>query len=98
MRDILRVLRPGGWCQMLELYYNVQSDNGSLTDAHALRRWSSYYMESHEGTKDLRVPLRLHDMFREAGFVDVEHRMIPLPTCAWLTSKRLKPKECFRLG
>jgi hypothetical protein len=28
MRDMLRVTRPGGWCQMVELYYNVQSDNG----------------------------------------------------------------------
>ena len=28
--DIFRVLRPGGWCQMVELYLNAQSDNGSL--------------------------------------------------------------------
>lgn len=80
---------------MIELYYNVQSDNGSLTDGHALRRWSDYYMESHQGTKDLRVPLRLHDMFREAGFVDVEQRMIQLPTCAWLTGKILGLNQCF---
>lgn len=33
MADILRVLRPGGWCQMVEVYYNVQSDNGTLTDS-----------------------------------------------------------------
>ncbi len=32
MADILRVLRPGGWCQMVEIYFNAQSDNGSLTD------------------------------------------------------------------
>lgn len=33
MTDILRVLRPGGWCQMVELYANVQSDNGTLTES-----------------------------------------------------------------
>lgn len=33
MADILRVLRPGGWCQMVEIYYNAQSDNGTLTDS-----------------------------------------------------------------
>ncbi|CAG8958521.1 hypothetical protein HYFRA_00009836 [Hymenoscyphus fraxineus] len=88
MRDILRVLRPGGWCQMIELYYNVQSDNGSLTNEHALRRWSRHYIESHAGLKDLGVPFRLEAMFRAAGFVDVEHRMIQLPTCAWLTDER----------
>lgn len=32
IRDIYRTLRPGGWCQMVEIYYNAQSDNGTLTD------------------------------------------------------------------
>jgi ubiquinone/menaquinone biosynthesis C-methylase UbiE len=31
-RDIFRVLRPGGWAQMIEIYFNAQSDNGTLTD------------------------------------------------------------------
>lgn len=30
MRDIYRVLKPGGWCQLSELYLNAQSDNGTL--------------------------------------------------------------------
>lgn len=30
-RELRRVTRPGGWTQMVELYFNVQSDNGSLT-------------------------------------------------------------------
>lgn len=29
--DIFRVTRPGGWCQMVEVYFNAQSDNGTLT-------------------------------------------------------------------
>lgn len=32
LRDMLRVLRPGGWCQLVELHHNAQSDNGSLTE------------------------------------------------------------------
>jgi hypothetical protein len=31
-RDMLRVTRPGGWVQMIELSYNIQSDNGTLTE------------------------------------------------------------------
>lgn len=31
VRDMFRVLRPGGWCQMVEMYFNAQSDNGSLS-------------------------------------------------------------------
>ncbi|PSS25646.1 hypothetical protein M430DRAFT_48081 [Amorphotheca resinae ATCC 22711] len=88
LQDIFRVTRGGGWCQMVELYFNVQSDNGSLTDAHALQQWSSRYLESMEGLKDLRVPLRLANLMRDAGFVDVEHRIIPLHTCGWSTDQR----------
>jgi predicted methyltransferase len=31
IRDIFRVLKPGGWCQIVEIYFNAQSDNGTLT-------------------------------------------------------------------
>jgi ubiquinone/menaquinone biosynthesis C-methylase UbiE len=31
LREMFRVTRGGGWCQMVELYFNIQSDNGSLT-------------------------------------------------------------------
>lgn len=31
--DILRILVPGGWCQMVEISFNVQSDNGTLTES-----------------------------------------------------------------
>jgi hypothetical protein len=36
LRDILKVLRGGGWCQMVEMYYNVQSDNGSLREGEEI--------------------------------------------------------------
>jgi len=86
---------------MVELYCNVQSDNGSLTEGWSdessagmrlliggkitLSQWSARYLESMEGLKDPRAPLRLPDMMRQAGFVDVEHRVIQLPTCGWST-------------
>ncbi|KAH8775734.1 UMTA methyltransferase [Hyaloscypha sp. PMI_1271] len=88
MRDMLRVTRPGGWCQMIELYYNFQSDNGTLTPEHALSQWSARYLESMAGLKDLRQATRLPNLMRDAGFVDVESRMIPLPTCGWGTEPR----------
>ena len=31
LQEMFRVTRGGGWCQMVELYFNIQSDNGSLT-------------------------------------------------------------------
>jgi hypothetical protein len=39
IRDIYQALRPGGWCQMVEIYYNAQSDNGTLTDGKGGGGW-----------------------------------------------------------
>lgn len=86
---------------MVELYFQCQSDNGTLTEGmkfqvrffsttvaheqvgHALRQWSTRYFESLGEDKDLRIPLRLLGVMRAAGFIDVEHQMLLLPTCAW---------------
>ncbi|KFY51877.1 hypothetical protein V497_08780 [Pseudogymnoascus sp. VKM F-4516 (FW-969)] len=88
LRDLFRVTRPGGWCQMVEIYYQVQSYNGTLTDDHGLRQWSTRMFQSMEGLKDLRMPLHLANAMRTAGFVDIDHRMIPLPTCGWSEDER----------
>ena len=68
---------------MVECYYMCQSDNGSITDSHPLRRWSSNYIRSLEGIKDPRAPQQLHTLVSTAGFVEIEHRMIPMPLCGW---------------
>jgi hypothetical protein len=63
--------------------YQGSTLTGVHVTEHALSQWSSRYLESMEGLKDLRIPLRLPTMLRQAGFVDVESRMIQLSTCAW---------------
>ncbi|KAJ5273247.1 hypothetical protein N7478_008372 [Penicillium angulare] len=83
VRDILRVLKPGGWVQMVEIYYNVQSDNGAITDEHALRRWSTQYMRALEDRKDLRVGSKLQNYLTGLGLVEVDAKMIPLPLSGW---------------
>lgn len=60
-----------------------QSDNGSITGSHALRRWSDNYIRSLEGIKDPRAPLRLQGLFSAAGLVEIEHKMIRLPLWGW---------------
>ncbi|PKX98943.1 class I SAM-dependent methyltransferase [Aspergillus novofumigatus IBT 16806] len=90
LADIRRVLKPGGWVQLIEIYFNVQSDNGSITEEHALRRWSRQFMRSYEGTKDLRVGTRLNTLLRDGGFEEIDARMIPLPLSAWSNDRRMQ--------
>lgn len=68
---------------MTECYFMCQSDNGSITDSHALRQWSNKYISSLQDIKDPRAPLRLPSIFQAAGLVEVESRMMPLPLCGW---------------
>lgn len=82
-----RVLKPGGWVQMVECYYMCQSDNGSITQSHPLHEWSSAYISALDGMKNPRAPMQLQALFTAAGFVEVESKMIPLPLCGWSTGE-----------
>ncbi|GKU02159.1 umta methyltransferase [Fusarium langsethiae] len=88
IRDIFRVLKPGGWCQMVEIYFNAQSDNGTLTPDHALSQWSRQYLESQEPHHDPRAPLQMASWMRSAGFTEVESRLMTLPMCGWSSIPR----------
>ncbi|KAF3171742.1 hypothetical protein TWF788_009646 [Orbilia oligospora] len=88
MKDCFKVLKAGGWLQMVEIYFNVQSDNGTLTEEHGLRRWSKTFLEVYEDKKDLRAPTRLQSMMEAAGFVEVQSRMMPLPLNGWSRDER----------
>ncbi|KAJ5172805.1 hypothetical protein N7492_005398 [Penicillium capsulatum] len=90
IRDIVRVLKPGGWVQMVEIYFNVQSDNGSITDDHALRKWSKQYLRSLEDRKELRIGSTLRNLFTSAGLKEVDTKMIPLPLSAWSPDPRMR--------
>ncbi|KAI0406121.1 S-adenosyl-L-methionine-dependent methyltransferase [Xylaria palmicola] len=83
IRDMFRCLRPGGWVQMVEIDFNAQSDNGAIADNSALRQWSQTYLYAMEQCKNPRAPRRLGGWLRNAGFTEVDERMIPLPMCAW---------------
>ncbi|KUL83460.1 hypothetical protein ZTR_10930 [Talaromyces verruculosus] len=88
IRDLVRVTKRGGWVQMAEISFNVQSDNGSITDRHALREWSRRYMRALEDLKDLRVAPRLASLMTAAGLQEVDMRMIQLPLSAWSSDPR----------
>ncbi|PFH56045.1 hypothetical protein XA68_17142 [Ophiocordyceps unilateralis] len=88
IQDIVRVLRPGGWCQMVEVYFNAQSDNGTLGKDHALSLWSREYLNTVHRHKDPRAAMHLASWMRSAGLTEVESRLLTLPMCAWPSEER----------
>ncbi|RCI10422.1 hypothetical protein L249_4414, partial [Ophiocordyceps polyrhachis-furcata BCC 54312] len=88
IQDMIRVLRPGGWCQMVEVYFNAQSDNGTLERDHALSEWSREYLDTMHRQKDPRAAMHLASWMRSEGFTEVESRLLTLPMCAWPSEAR----------
>jgi len=75
---------------MVELYLNVQSDNGSITDQNALRQWSSKYKAALDDLKDLSIGTRLGNLMTAAGLVEVDTKMMQLPLSAWPSVTKLR--------
>ncbi|RPB09669.1 S-adenosyl-L-methionine-dependent methyltransferase [Morchella conica CCBAS932] len=88
VKDCVRILKPGGWLQLVEIYPMVQSDNGMIDDNHILRQVSKNYFSSIEDTKDPRAPLKLDSMMREAGLVELGSRMVQLHLNGWSNVER----------
>lgn len=74
INDLKLVLKPGGWLQMVELEFRVQSDNGRIPpdDSDPLYRWYRLYLEEMERMgKDPRIGQRLARLMRDKGFENV---------------------------
>ncbi|KAK2733755.1 hypothetical protein FQN57_001942 [Myotisia sp. PD_48] len=91
LRDIVRSLKRGGWVQMVEIYFNVQSDSGVLTEDHALRQWSTKYISALEDIKDVRAGMKLNNFMSSAGLTQIESKMIALPLSGWSNGELQDP-------
>ncbi|KAK4971259.1 hypothetical protein LTR28_013266, partial [Elasticomyces elasticus] len=46
LRELISMLKPGGWLQIMEYYFNIQSDTGRMAEAPALQQWIRCYLQS----------------------------------------------------
>lgn len=77
-------LNPGGWLECQEPDVALCCDDGTMPPDHGLRQWVDELARvSVLAGRPLRVAEHLRRWFEEAGFVDVQERVFPVPTCAW---------------
>ena len=55
----------------------------SNSEDHGLSQWSREYLAALGPQKEPRAALQLETLMLDAGFTDVEVRLIPLPMCPW---------------
>lgn len=88
IRDLKLLLRPGGWVQIMEYLPIIQSHNGRLTDASAVRRWwQSYQAAMARMDRDPRIGRRLSQLLLENRYRDVGVDIKQLHIGSWSTGK-----------
>lgn len=88
VRDLSKLLCRNGWLQVAEYYYNVQSDNGRLTENHALHKWGTLYRGAQEALgRDPRVARNLKQQLVEAGLSNVREHLFRVPIGGWHLGK-----------
>jgi hypothetical protein len=83
-------LEPGGHIELLEATMLFQAVDGSY-EGTAMQRWNGLMLEGVKKIgRDPLSPLRLNGLLRDAGFVNITERRLPIPTSPWPKGRRDK--------
>ncbi|PGH00540.1 hypothetical protein GX51_05755 [Blastomyces parvus] len=84
-------LRPGGWLEIQEFYYQAQCDDGTMPDDYAFAIWLGLMREGlAKFHVDLLSPRKHTNYIRDAGFTNVNEQTFKVPIGTWPRSKSLK--------
>lgn len=85
IRDMHHLLKRGGWAQLTEFLYHIQSDSGLLNDdEHPVRKWSDANKIAMErGNRNYAAARHLKQWMQEAGFRHVRQQIYNIPIGQW---------------
>jgi hypothetical protein len=76
--------KPGGWVEFEDMDLHIYSEDGSLTDRHALKQLHTLFLEACDVMGKVGSPAPdLKKWVEEAGFVNVKHDIIKIPMGLW---------------
>ncbi|KAH3920380.1 hypothetical protein HBI56_069300 [Parastagonospora nodorum] len=82
---------PGGWVEFQEPLALCESDDGTLERAVDLCQWQALCNEAAAGfKKDLCVGHTLRQRMLDAGFVDVQEKVVKVPIGPWPKDAKMK--------
>ncbi|KAG9251827.1 S-adenosyl-L-methionine-dependent methyltransferase [Emericellopsis atlantica] len=86
-----QALRPGGWIELQELRFELESDDGTLQDGNML---NDFFRNVGKGLKAFGVDLwdMKHNKQRvvDVGFINVEEILLKIPMGPWPKDPRMK--------
>ncbi|KAF2124279.1 S-adenosyl-L-methionine-dependent methyltransferase [Dothidotthia symphoricarpi CBS 119687] len=97
VRQAYAHLEPGGWLEFQEPIELCESDDGTIERAQTILQWQALCAQAARGSGiELCVGLTLKRRMVQAGFVDVEEKVIKVPVGPWPKDPRMK--EIGRYG
>lgn len=84
-------LNPGGWLECVEPDPTVRCDDGTMAPDHGLKLWVEELIKMGLlADRHIVVGPLLKAWLEQAGFVDVQERVVKVPICAWPQSREQK--------
>jgi len=91
MRQCFDNLKPGGWAEFCDFDATYYSQDGTLTEDHAISKWVRNAHDAELVTgRTMRPGRQLQQWMEQAGFQNIQVLKQPLPLGIWPKDKRLK--------
>lgn len=83
--------KPGGWMESEDAMSTPYCDDGTMLPEYPFLEWTNHIDEAAmRANRPLRIATRLKKWYIEAGFVDVQEKVIKLPINTWPRDPQLK--------
>ena len=92
-------LRPGGWVEFQDFDMKFYTTHGEFRDGCPLDRWTGAIVAGVAAIGNEAEPgPQLEGWVKGAGFVNVAHKLLPIPVGMWPRDRRLKEVGAFDLA
>jgi SAM-dependent methyltransferase len=92
-------LEPGGWIEMVDCLFPIESDDGTLNDDQAIMQWINYLIEASTKLGRPLTEAKHHKQrLIDAGFENVQQKVFKWPTNSWPRDKKHKEVGLWTLA
>jgi SAM-dependent methyltransferase len=97
-RKAFDALKPGGFIEVVDITNPPQSDDGSIPEGSQLLRFFEHLTDGCKQVgRDLRAMYEWRRQLEEAGYVNIQERVLKVPIGGWPKDRRLKEAGVFEL-
>jgi hypothetical protein len=90
MQQTFKYTKPGGWVEFQDFDMRFYSSDGTFIPGCSADEWSQEIILAIEAMDRVPEPgPKLEKWVRDAGFQNISHHCLPIPTGVWPKDKRM---------